>query len=215
MGTGANAGGLSRKHILEGIDASLKRLGTDYVDLYQIHRFDPDDADRGDAGGAERRRARRQGALCRRLVDVRVAVRPHDRHRARARADAEFVSMQNYYNLVYREEEREMMQFCAHRRASRSFPGRRWRAAISRAPASARAPRPCAAAPTRSASTLGLGSPQDEAIRERVERGRREARNEAGDRRARLGAVEALRHRADRRRLEAASPRRRGRGDRH
>ena len=42
MGTGANAGGLSRKHIMEGIDASLKRLGTDYLDLYQIHRFDED-----------------------------------------------------------------------------------------------------------------------------------------------------------------------------
>jgi len=41
MGPGPNAGGLSRKHIMEGINASLKRLGTDYVDLYQIHRFDP------------------------------------------------------------------------------------------------------------------------------------------------------------------------------
>ena len=41
MGKSANAGGLSRKHILEAIDHSLKRLGTDYVDLYQIHRFDP------------------------------------------------------------------------------------------------------------------------------------------------------------------------------
>ena len=42
MGPGANAKGLSRKHIMEAIDASLKRLGTDYVDLYQIHRFDPE-----------------------------------------------------------------------------------------------------------------------------------------------------------------------------
>ena len=41
MGPSANAKGLSRKHIMEAIDASLKRLGTDYVDLYQIHRFDP------------------------------------------------------------------------------------------------------------------------------------------------------------------------------
>ena len=70
MGPSANARGLSRKHIMEAIDASLKRLGTDYVDLYQIHRFDSDDADRGDGRGAERRRARRQGALCRRLLDV-------------------------------------------------------------------------------------------------------------------------------------------------
>ncbi len=81
MGQGANAKGLSRKHIMEAIDASLKRLGTDYVDLYQIHRFDPQTPDGGDARGAERRGARRQGALYRRFVDVRLAVRAHARHR--------------------------------------------------------------------------------------------------------------------------------------
>ena len=52
MGDGPNERGLSRKHIMHAIDASLRRLGTDYVDLYQIHRFDHDDADRGDARGA-------------------------------------------------------------------------------------------------------------------------------------------------------------------
>ena len=49
MGARPNQKGLSRKHILHAIDASLKRLGTDYVDLYQIHRFDPNTPDRGDA----------------------------------------------------------------------------------------------------------------------------------------------------------------------
>ena len=75
MHKGPNGAGLSRKAIFAEIDASLKRLGTDYVDLYQIHRWDYARADRGDARGAERRRARRQGAAHRRLVDVRVAVR--------------------------------------------------------------------------------------------------------------------------------------------
>ena len=112
MGPSANAGGLSRKHIMEAIDHSLKRLGTDYVDLYQIHRFDPHTPMEETLEALERRRARRQGALCRRLVDVRLAVREDDRDRAR-KGRAEFVSMQNYYNLVYREEEREMMTFCA------------------------------------------------------------------------------------------------------
>ena len=68
------ARGLSRKAIMTEIDASLRRLGMDYVDLYQIHRWDYDDADRGDAGGAARRGEGRQGALHRRLVDVRLAV---------------------------------------------------------------------------------------------------------------------------------------------
>ena len=62
MGDGPNDRGLSRKHLFDAIDASLRRLGTDYVDLYQIHRFDPI-RDRGDARGAPRHRARRQGPL--------------------------------------------------------------------------------------------------------------------------------------------------------
>ena len=61
--------GASRKHILDAVDASLRRLGTDYVDLYQLHGDDPDDADRRDARGARRPRARGQGAL-RRLLEL-------------------------------------------------------------------------------------------------------------------------------------------------
>ncbi len=73
----------------------------------------PRDADRGDDGGAPRPRERGQGALHRRVVDVRLAVRedaPRRRTRAAGRA---FVTMQNHYNLLYREEEREMVPFCA------------------------------------------------------------------------------------------------------
>ena len=69
-----NGAGLSRKHIMAGIDASLRRLGMDHVDLYQIHRWDPETPDRGDAGGTERRRPRGQGPLHRGFEHVRVAV---------------------------------------------------------------------------------------------------------------------------------------------
>ena len=74
MSNGPNGRGLSRKAIFTAIDASLRRLGTDYVDLYQIHRWDYHDTDRGDARGAARRRQGRQGALSRRLLHVRLAV---------------------------------------------------------------------------------------------------------------------------------------------
>jgi aryl-alcohol dehydrogenase-like predicted oxidoreductase len=113
MGESANAGGLSRKHIMEAIDASLKRLGTDYVDLYQIHRFDPhtpmeetlealNDVVRAGKAlyvGASSMYAWQFAKM--------IAI-------SRARGQAEFVSMQNFYNLIYREEEREMMPLCAH-----------------------------------------------------------------------------------------------------
>ena len=88
MRPGPNGAGLSRKAIMAEIDASLRRLGTDYVDLYQIHRWDYDDADRGDAGGAARRRQGRQGPLYRRVVDVCLAVRQGAAHRRAARLDA-------------------------------------------------------------------------------------------------------------------------------
>ena len=75
MHDGPGGEGLSRKAIMEQIDASLRRLGTDYVDVYQIHRFDEDTPGRGDDGGAARRRQGRQGPLPGGIVDVRVAVR--------------------------------------------------------------------------------------------------------------------------------------------
>ena len=115
MGPGVNAKGLSRKHIMEAIDASLRRLGTDYVDLYQIYRFDPltpmeetlealNDVVR--AGKALYMGASSMYAWqFARMLSTSPCAR---------RATHEFVSMQNYYNLVYREEEREMMPLCAH-----------------------------------------------------------------------------------------------------
>jgi 1-deoxyxylulose-5-phosphate synthase len=107
MGDGPNARGLSRKHIMSGIDASLRRLGTDYVDLYQIHRWDPQTPidetmdvlhDVVRAG-----KARYLGASSMYAWQFAKAQRV---------AKTPFVSMQNHYNLVYREEEREMIPQC-------------------------------------------------------------------------------------------------------
>jgi 1-deoxyxylulose-5-phosphate synthase len=107
MGDGPNDGGLSRKHILQAIDASLRRLGTDHIDLYQIHRWDYDTPieetmealhDVVRAG-----KARYIGASS--MFTWQFA-------KAQRLAPTPFVSMQNHYNLVYREEEREMIPFC-------------------------------------------------------------------------------------------------------
>jgi aryl-alcohol dehydrogenase-like predicted oxidoreductase len=104
---GVNGRGLSRKHILASIDASLQRLGLDYVDLYQIHRWDPRTPieetmevlhDVVRAG-----KARYIGASS--MYAWQFA-------KAQAVAPTRFVSMQNHYNLVYREEEREMIPQC-------------------------------------------------------------------------------------------------------
>src|SRR5271168_3025727 len=112
MGRGPNRGGLSRKHISQSIDASLTRLGLDYVDLYQIHRFDYETPleetiealdDVVKAG-----KALYIGASSMWTWQFAGMI-----GYAREKGLAEFVSMQNFYNLVYREEEREMMKFCA------------------------------------------------------------------------------------------------------
>jgi aryl-alcohol dehydrogenase-like predicted oxidoreductase len=104
---GENGQGLSRKHIMASIDASLERLEMDYVDLYQIHRFDPHTPvqetmealhDVVKAG-----KARYIGASS--MYAWQFA-------KAQAAAPTPFVSMQNHYNLVYREEEREMIPQC-------------------------------------------------------------------------------------------------------
>jgi len=111
MGDGPNERGLSRKHIVHSIDASLRRLGTDYVDLYQIHRFDYDTRidetlealnDIVRAG-----KARYIGASSMFAWQFTKMLFTSDAH-----GWARFVSMQNHYNLVYREEEREMLPFC-------------------------------------------------------------------------------------------------------
>ncbi|MCW2643628.1 MAG: alcohol dehydrogenase [Dactylosporangium sp.] len=111
MGEGPNDRGLSRKHIMSGIDASLRRLGTDYVDLYQIHRFDAETPveetmealhDVVRAG-----KARYIGASS--MYAWQFAKMQYT---ADLRGWTRFVSMQNHYNLAYREEEREMIPFC-------------------------------------------------------------------------------------------------------
>jgi len=111
MGPTPNAGGLSRKHIAEGIDASLKRLGTDYVDLYQIHRLDPDTPmeeiceglDRAVAAGKVLYLGASSMAAWKfmKMLGIQQAL-----------GVSRFASMQNHYNLLYREEEREMVPLC-------------------------------------------------------------------------------------------------------
>jgi len=108
---GPNAGGLSRRHLFDAIDASLRRLGVDYVDLYQIHRFDRETPieetlealhDIVKAGKARYLGASSMFAY--QFMKMLAA--------ASARGWTRFVSMQNHYNLVYREEEREMIPLC-------------------------------------------------------------------------------------------------------
>jgi aryl-alcohol dehydrogenase-like predicted oxidoreductase len=111
MTPGPNGGGLSRKHILAAIDASLQRLGLDYVDLYQIHRYDPNVPieETMDALNEVVRsgKARYIGASSMYAWQFAKA-----QHVAERNGWARFVSMQNHYNLLYREEEREMIPLC-------------------------------------------------------------------------------------------------------
>jgi aryl-alcohol dehydrogenase (NADP+) len=111
MGEGPNQRGLSRLHIMQAIDDSLRRLGVDYVDLYQIHRWDPDTPieetlqaldDLIRAG-----KVRYIGASSMFAWQFAKALYLADQH-----GWARFVSMQNHFNLVYREEEREMLPLC-------------------------------------------------------------------------------------------------------
>ncbi|MYQ46706.1 aldo/keto reductase [Streptomyces sp. SID4985] len=112
MRPGPNGGGLSRKAIMSEIDHSLRRLGTDYVDLYQIHRYDHETPveetmealhDLVKAG-----KVRYLGASSMYAWEFAKA-----QYTAELNGWTRFVSMQNHYNLLYREEEREMLPFCA------------------------------------------------------------------------------------------------------
>jgi aryl-alcohol dehydrogenase-like predicted oxidoreductase len=104
---GENGRGLSRKHILASIDASLQRLGLDYVDLYQIHRWDPttpiEETMEALHEVVRAGKARYVGASSMHAWQFAKAQRV---------AATPFVSMQNHYNLIYREEEREMIPQC-------------------------------------------------------------------------------------------------------
>jgi aryl-alcohol dehydrogenase-like predicted oxidoreductase len=111
MTPGPNGRGLSRKHILSGIDASLQRLGMDYVDLYQIHRWDPltpiEETMEALHDVVRAGKARYIGASSMYAWQFARA-----QHAAERNGWTRFVSMQNHYNLLYREEEREMIPFC-------------------------------------------------------------------------------------------------------
>ncbi len=111
MGSGQNDRGLSRKHLLSAIDASLTRLGTDYVDLYQIHRWDEETPIEETMSAlhdiVRAGKARYIGASSMYAWQFAKAQRV-----AAAAGETQFISMQNHYNLVYREEEREMIPMC-------------------------------------------------------------------------------------------------------
>jgi aryl-alcohol dehydrogenase-like predicted oxidoreductase len=111
MTPGPNGGGLSRKHVLSGIDASLARLDMDYVDLYQIHRFDPnvpiEETMEALHDVVRSGKARYIGASSMYAWQFAKA-----QHVADAHGWTRFVSMQDHYNLLYREEEREMIPQC-------------------------------------------------------------------------------------------------------
>jgi len=111
MGDDPNQRGLSRKHILHSIDASLKRLGTDYVDLYQIHRFDPETPIEETIEALDdvvrMGKALYLGASSMFAWQFAKMLYTADRLGLRR-----FAAMQNHYNIIYREEEREMMPLC-------------------------------------------------------------------------------------------------------
>ena len=108
---GENGRGLGRKHVLSGIDASLRRLGMDYVDLYQIHRWDPrtpmEETMEALHDVVRAGKARYIGASSMFAWQFAKA-----QHVAEQHGWTKFVSMQNHYNLIYREEEREMIPLC-------------------------------------------------------------------------------------------------------
>jgi aryl-alcohol dehydrogenase-like predicted oxidoreductase len=111
MRTDPNAAGLSRKAVMTEVDASLKRLGTDYIDLYQIHRFDYttpiEETLEALHDVVKAGKVRYIGASSMYAYQFCKALYLADLH-----GWTRFVSMQNHYNLLYREEEREMLRLC-------------------------------------------------------------------------------------------------------
>jgi aryl-alcohol dehydrogenase (NADP+) len=111
MGPGPNDRGLSRKHVLKAADASLRRLGTDYIDLYQIHRWDVTTPIEETLSALDHLvqsgKVRYLGASSMAAWQFARALYVSDRY-----GWSRFISMQNHYNLIYREEEREMLPLC-------------------------------------------------------------------------------------------------------
>src|SRR5580658_5956146 len=114
MGDDPNQRGLSRKHIRHAIEESLRRLGTDYVDLYQIHRFDPETPVE-ETMEALNDLVREGKVLYLGASSMFAWQFAKMQGAAGIRGWSPFVTMQNHYNLLYREEEREMVPFCADR----------------------------------------------------------------------------------------------------
>jgi len=112
MAPGPNMRGLSRKHIVQACEASLKRLGVDTIDLYQIHRFDPNTPIEETLAALDHLvqsgKIRYIGASSGWAWQFARALGASELH-----GWSRFVSMQNHYNLLYREEEREMIPLCA------------------------------------------------------------------------------------------------------
>ena len=177
MRPGPNGRGLSRKAIMTEIDHSLRRLGTDYVDLYQIHRWDPhtpiEETLEALHDVVKAGKARYIGASSMWAWQFSKALHASERN-----GWTRFVSMQDHYNLLNREEEREMLPLCADRVDRACCRGARWRAAGSPATGTRR--------PSRSETDefgKSLYDPaSDKAIVERVGSARRVARRARGRR---------------------------------
>jgi aryl-alcohol dehydrogenase-like predicted oxidoreductase len=111
MGDGPNMAGLSRKHIQQACEASLRRLGVEVIDLYQVHRLDPHTAIDETLAALDhlvrQGKVRYLGASSTHAWKFARALGLSDRH-----GWARFATMQNHYNLIYREEEREMIPLC-------------------------------------------------------------------------------------------------------
>jgi aryl-alcohol dehydrogenase-like predicted oxidoreductase len=209
MGPGPNRAGLSRKHVVQGCEASLKRLGVEAIDLYQVHRFDPATPLEETLEALDllvrQGKVRYLGASSGEAWRFQKALGLSE-----LRGLSRFVSMQNHYNLLYREEEREMLP-SASRRASASSPGRRSRGGSSPGPARTRptgrrrrAPPPTTT-PASSTTTLRRRRDRGDPV------GRGRAGRPDGPRGPRVAPLAPRRDGADRRRDEARAPRR---GDR-
>jgi aryl-alcohol dehydrogenase-like predicted oxidoreductase len=113
LAAGPNQSGLSRKHVVQACEASLRRLGLEAIDLYQIHRFDPAVPIEETLAALDHLvqagKVRYIGASSGYAWTMALALSASERH-----GWARFVSMQNHYNLLYREEEREMIPLCLH-----------------------------------------------------------------------------------------------------
>jgi aryl-alcohol dehydrogenase-like predicted oxidoreductase len=111
MSEGPNMSGLSRKHIVQGCEASLRRLGMDTIDLYQIHRYDPNTPIEETLAALDllvrQGKVRYLGASSMAAWQFAQALSVSERQ-----GWARFAAMQNHYNLIYREEEREMLPLC-------------------------------------------------------------------------------------------------------